>query len=42
MPSVSRVGEHLKRHGTVFRDPMFEALATLRAHKLRLSNFFLY
>ena len=33
--TVSRVGEQLRRHGTVFRDPAFEALAALRAHKLR-------
>ena len=33
--AVSRVGEKLRRHGTVFRDPAFEALAALRAHKLR-------
>ncbi len=32
---ASGVGERLKRHGTVFRDPAFEALAALRAHKLR-------
>jgi len=33
--AASRVGDRLRRHGTVFRDPAFEALATLRAHKLR-------
>ena len=33
--AVSRVGAHLRRHGTVFRDPALEALAALRAHKLR-------
>ena len=33
--AVSRVGERLKRHGSAFRDPMFEALGALRAHKLR-------
>jgi len=33
--AVSRVGRQLKRHGSIFRDPMFEALAALRAHKLR-------
>ena len=33
--AASRVGERLRRHGTVFRDPAFEALAALRAHKLR-------
>ena len=33
--AASRVGEQLRRHGTVFRDPAFEALAALRAHKLR-------
>jgi putative ABC transport system permease protein len=32
---VTRVGERLRRNGTVFRDPAFEALAALRAHKLR-------
>ena len=30
----TRVGK-LKHYGTVFRDPIFEALAALRAHKLR-------
>lgn len=30
-----RVGEQPRRQGTVFRDLVFEALATLRAHKLR-------
>jgi hypothetical protein len=29
------VGEKLRRHGNVFRDPAFEALAALRAHELR-------
>ena len=33
--AVSRVGGRLRRHGSVFRDPAFEALAALRAHKLR-------
>ena len=33
--AVSRVRERLKRYGTMFRDPAFEALAALRAHKLR-------
>ena len=33
--AVSRVGEKLRRHGSVFRDPAVEALAALRAHKLR-------
>ena len=33
--AVSRVGEHLRRHGSVLCDPVFEALAALRAHKLR-------
>jgi len=33
--AASRVGEQLWRHLTVFRDPAFEALAALRAHKLR-------
>ncbi len=32
---VARVGHHLRRHGSVFRDPALEALAALRAHKLR-------
>src|SRR5580700_11077429 len=32
---VTRVGERLRRNGTVFRDPAFEAVAALRAHKLR-------
>ena len=31
----ARVGEHLTRHVSVLRDPVFEALAALRAHKLR-------
>jgi putative ABC transport system permease protein len=31
----SRVGAQLSRHGAAFRDPAFEALAALRAHKLR-------
>jgi putative ABC transport system permease protein len=31
---LRRVGK-LKHYGTVFRDPIFEALAALRAHKLR-------
>ncbi len=30
-----RVGAKLRRHGSVFRDPALEALAALRAHKLR-------
>ncbi len=30
-----RVGKRLKHQGTVFRDPILEALAALRAHKLR-------
>ncbi len=33
--AVSRVGEKLRRHGSVFRDPAVEALGALRAHKLR-------
>jgi putative ABC transport system permease protein len=33
--AVSGVGEKLRRHGSVFRDPAVEALAALRAHKLR-------
>jgi putative ABC transport system permease protein len=33
--AVSQVGQRLKRHGSVFRDPAIEALAALRAHKLR-------
>lgn len=33
--ATSRVGERLRHHGTVFREPAFEALAALRAHKLR-------
>jgi putative ABC transport system permease protein len=33
--AVSRIGEQLRRHGTVFRDPAIEALAALRAHKMR-------
>ena len=33
--AVARAGSQLKHHATVFRDPMFEALAALRAHKLR-------
>jgi putative ABC transport system permease protein len=32
---VSRVGQQLRRHSSVFRDPAVEALAALRAHKLR-------
>ena len=32
---VSQVRQQLRRQGTVFRDPAFEALAALRAHKLR-------
>ena len=32
---VSQVRQRLRRQGTVFRDPAFEALAALRAHKLR-------
>jgi putative ABC transport system permease protein len=32
---VTRVGAQLRRHGSVFRDPAVEALAALRAHKLR-------
>ena len=31
---LNRVGK-LKHYGTIFRDPIFEALAALRAHKLR-------
>jgi putative ABC transport system permease protein len=33
--AASRVGEKLRRHSTIFRDPALEALAALRAHKLR-------
>ena len=33
--AASRAGEQLWRHLTAFRDPAFEALAALRAHKLR-------
>src|SRR5262245_32673513 len=33
--AVLRVGKKLKRHGTMFRDPVLEALQALRAHKLR-------
>jgi putative ABC transport system permease protein len=33
--AVSRVGEKVRRYGTVFRDPAVEALAALRGHKLR-------
>jgi putative ABC transport system permease protein len=33
--AVSTVGKRLRQHGSLFRDPMFEALAALRAHKLR-------
>ena len=33
--TVSRVGSRIRRHGTAFRDPALEALAALRAHKLR-------
>lgn len=33
--AVSRVGEQLKRHSALFRDPLFEALAAMRANKLR-------
>jgi putative ABC transport system permease protein len=32
---ATRVRERIKRYGTAFRDPAFEALAALRAHKLR-------
>ncbi|HXR17722.1 MAG TPA: ABC transporter permease [Terriglobales bacterium] len=32
---VTRVGTQLRHQSTVFRDPVFEALAALRAHKLR-------
>jgi len=32
---VSQVRQQLRRQGTVFRDPALEALAALRAHKLR-------
>jgi putative ABC transport system permease protein len=33
--ALLRVGEPLARHVSVLRDPVFEALAALRAHKLR-------
>ena len=33
--TVAEVGERLRRHSTVFRDPAVEALSSLRAHKLR-------
>ena len=33
--SVARVGKQIRHHGTVFRDPVIEALQALRAHKLR-------
>jgi len=33
--AVAKVGQRLRRHGSVFRDPTLEALAALRAHKLR-------
>jgi putative ABC transport system permease protein len=33
--AASRIGKQLKRYGTAFRDPVFEALGALRAHKLR-------
>ena len=33
--AVTGVKERLRRHGSVFRDPALEALAALRAHKLR-------
>ena len=33
--AVGQVGKRLRRHGSVFRDPALEALAALRAHKLR-------
>ena len=33
-PDLTRVGK-LKHYGTIFRDPIFEALAALRAHKMR-------
>jgi len=33
--AVSRVGGRLRRQGSAFRDPAFEALAALRSHKLR-------
>ena len=33
--AASQVGERLRRHSTVFRDPAVEALSSLRAHKLR-------
>lgn len=33
--AVGHVGQRLRRHGSVFRDPTLEALAALRAHKLR-------
>ncbi|HEX8816693.1 MAG TPA: ABC transporter permease [Terriglobales bacterium] len=32
--AVPKVGD-LRRHGSIFRDPILEALAALRAHKLR-------
>jgi len=32
---VAQVGAQLRRQGSAFRDPAFEALAALRAHKLR-------
>ena len=32
---VSEIRQQLRRQGTAFRDPAFEALAALRAHKLR-------
>jgi len=31
----ARVGSRIRRHATAFRDPTLEALAALRAHKLR-------
>ncbi len=33
--AISQVGAKLKRQSSAFRDPMFEALAALRAHKMR-------
>ena len=33
--AVAKVGRRLRRHGSIFRDPALEALAALRAHKLR-------
>jgi putative ABC transport system permease protein len=33
--AVSRTGQRLRHHGTIFRDPALEALQALRAHKLR-------